>query len=480
MGTNQASAIIRLGALIIPIIILFVAGQALRFDPNRRVARPSQTKAAIHDFERPWGWFFVIARSLLILLLVLDVGEIALRSVSNQAWLAILPRWAVFQNPSIEAIYATLALFAIWMVRRLKYLAISTFDEAFETHLDFSDWRTVDIARDSQPALRMGRWRYQMKWRFKTHLDIIDVLQMRMLIDCPTFAIFEEHVLTDTFPPGFASIMQTYPYGRFVGSIKQLMEANIKGLFQTASLWAIWEDEPHPTQKDQFISTPHDMAVMLYDELRLLLLCSLCQARPSDIATCTACHGTGTKLHNCADCQGKGHRNDADQPCSTCRGLGLAHNPIPLYAFLNRLQYLWMARNLDFLKGKFHIPLSNRAYFIIFGGSSLIFLIATLLFQPHFTVELLVQTLLFGSASLFGSIGAAIVLIFNFTFNSSGTLITPYPARYTKLGNNIWMRLRDLVAQLTFGMVLIDTTFIMSQFLFEPQKNTVLVFIAAM
>jgi len=55
--SSQANDVIRLGVVIIPILVLLIAGQALRFDPNRRVNRISVTREAVHPFEQPWGYF---------------------------------------------------------------------------------------------------------------------------------------------------------------------------------------------------------------------------------------------------------------------------------------------------------------------------------------------------------------------------------------------------------------------------------------
>jgi hypothetical protein len=476
MPSSPVTDTIRLGALIIPILVLFVAGQALHFDPNRRLRRPSKAREAISRYEQPWGVFLYLLRVLLVLLILLDLIEITLIGTNQRDLLTYLPAWAIFQNPNLEVIYALLAYFALEMVDRLKRMSMNTFDFAFETHLDFEDWRMVDVERDSRPTLLLGKWRYYMKWWFKTDLELIDVVQMRMLIDCPDFETFKYRILHDDYPPRFAKILNTSPWGKFLGTIRELMRVDvIERIFHSPSLWEIWRKEINPMTGKRY--TEEEMATTLYAELRGLLVCPQCQALPAQLADCRMCFGSGARMGHCTECLGKGV-DEHEQQCSHCGGLGLNHRPIP-FAFLNRLQYLWMARNVDYLRKTFHVWLANRTYVVIFGSSALIFLAVSLFLQSNFNVDLLVEAVLFGGAALIGSLGAAIVIIFGSAFNSSGTLASPYPLRYAKFGNPIWVQLRNIISWLTFSMLLIDTTFVMSQFLFEHHSNTVMVILAA-
>jgi hypothetical protein len=350
------------------------------------------------------------------------------------------------------------------------------FDQAFESHLDFADWRTVNLERDSRPALHLGKWRYQMKWNFKTNPEPIDALHMRMLLDCPDFDTFEQHIKDEVYPPSFTSILNDYPYGRFVGTIKDIMRVDVlQRMYRSKTLWEIWENERNP-QTGALLTDPDNMARMIYAEIRTLIVCQQCGADAPAITTCQTCNGSGALVVPCELCHGKG-LGTKGQPCRQCGGLGLHHRPI-LVAFMNRLQYIWMARNVDYLKMTYPVWLSYLTYVGIFATSGAIFVGASLLFQTPFSLDLLVDAGLFGAAALLGSLGAAIVVIFGTAFNGSGMLLASYPLRYTKFGNHIWIQLMNLIGLLTFGALLIDTTFVLSQVLFTSHINIVLLILA--
>ena len=245
----------------------------------------------------------------------------------------------------------------------------------------------------------------------------------------------------------------------------------LEKIYRAGSLWAIWEGKPNPYQNGALITTPTQMASMLYTELRGLILCADCQMHPEKVAACGTCLGSGTRLIHCAHCQGVG-LNERKKSCEQCGGLGLRHRLVP-GAFMNRLQYLWMGRNVDLMKGLFPVWLSNLTYLSIFAITTGIFLGASLLFQATITFDLLVQALLFGEAVLLGMLSGAIVFVFAVAFNGSGMLISSYPLRDTKFGNSVFTQLMNLLGWLTFGSLLIDTTFVMSQFLFAQNINFV-------
>jgi len=473
----QVNDIIRLGSFVIPILILLLAGQSVRFDPNRRLSRPSIVRAKIKPYEQPWGAILLLIRGLLVALVLLDLAEITLMSLRAQTLLAFLPTWAIFQNPSGSAIYAMLALLAIWFIGFLKRMSINIFDQVFESHLEFADWRTADAERDARPHLHLANWRYDMKWNFKTNPEPIDALHMRMIIECPTFADFEQRILHDKYPESFKSILEYSPYGWIIGDTATLMRRDVlHGLYRAPTLWAIWEKQPNPYAKGMFIDSPDAMADMLYTEIRGLLVCKQCRAHPDLIGDCNACNGSGARMVHCLNCRGLG-LSENKRSCKECGGLGLHHRPIPI-TFMNRLQYLWMARNVDLMKRLFPVWLSNRTYLAILVISASLFFGASLLFQAAPNVDLLVQTFLFGEAVLLGMLGGAIVFVFAGAFNGSGTLLSSYPLRDTKFGNHIWVQLMNLLGLLTFGSLLIDTTFAMSQFLFAHNINAGLLVLA--
>ncbi len=477
MTTIQASDIIRLGALLIPVLVLFVAGQALRFDPNRRALRPSISAIAIKPFEEPWGRFFLLLRGVLTLLLMLDFVEIVLNGAHQQAILGYFPAWLIFRNPDLGAVYVGLALFAIWIIRRLKRMSLSIFDDAFETHLDYNGWRVVDLEKDSRPMLILGTWRYQMKWWFKTNLEPITAVQLRMICEAPTYVAFRDRVNQDEFPACFTNVMGKRPWGRLLGTVRQQMQKLVlEKVFQADELWKMWHNAQNP-YTGQAITNKDQMADMLYTELRNTIICPACLAHPTQIADCAECLGSGTTQAPCPSCKGTGF-GAPEKLCQHCGGTGLNLQPTPV-AFLDRLQYLWMARNIGFLKQTFPVWLSNRMYVIVFALTTTIFLTTSLLFGGIFTVDLLVGALLFGGAALLGCVGGGIVVIFGSAFNSSGTLLTSYPVRYSRFGNRIWARLMNLIVLLIFGFLLIDTTFLMSQFLFEHHTNGTVVIGAA-
>ncbi|HEY7983299.1 MAG TPA: hypothetical protein VID73_03975, partial [Ktedonobacterales bacterium] len=107
-----------------------------------------------------------------------------------------------------------------------------------------------------------------------------------------------------------------------------------------------------------------------------------------------------------------------------------------------------------------------------------LFLGVSLLFQSTANVDLLAQAMLFGEAVLLGMLSGAIVFVFASAFNGSGMLISSYPLRDTKFGNRVWTQLMNLLGVLTFGSLLIDTTYVMSQFLFVHNANPALVGLA--
>ncbi len=481
MASAQVSDIIRLGSFVIPILVLLLAGQAVRFDPNRRLSRPSVVRKYIRPFDQPWGRFLFAFRVMLVALLLLDVVEIVLTSVGAQQTLTFLPSWAIFHNPNGSAMYAMLALLAIWFVGYLKHTSMNIFDQVFESHLDFADWRIPDPARDDPPPLHLANWRYEMKWNFKTNPEPIDALHIRMLMECPTYAEFSARIEHDQYPDSFQSILQYSPYGWIIGDTKSLMRRDVRrGLYQAPALWEIWQNQPNPYNASQIIDSPEAMADMLYTELRGLLVCPNCRARPEQVTYCEACSGSGARMASCALCAGSGLAPDKPdkQACKDCGGTGLLRRPVP-NTFMNRLQYLWMARNVDLMKRLFPVWLSNLTYFSIFASTTALFFGVSLAFNAAPTVDLAVQALLFGEAVLLGMLSGAIVFVFAGALNGSGMLLSSYPLRDTKFGNRIWVQLMNLLGVLTFGSLLIDTTFVMSQFLFVHNLNVSLLTIAA-
>jgi hypothetical protein len=477
MASAQVSDIIRLGSFLIPVLILLLASQAVRFDPNRRLARPSVVRASIKKYQQPWGAVLALIRFALVAILLLDVTEIVLASLHAHDVLALLPAWAIFRNPTGSAMYAMLALLAVWFVAYLRRMSIDIFDQVFASHLDFADWRTAGASENGRPALHPGTWRYQMKWAFKTNPEPIDALHMRLILDCPTFGEFERRIQAGEYPPSFKSVLEDSPYGWIIGDTAKLMRDDVRqGLYRAASLWSIWEGRPHPSVPNAVIDSKDAMAAMLYGEIRGLLVCTTCQAHPQRIQACEGCQGTGARMTHCPDCQGSGLGATA-AACKQCGGLGLHHRPIP-GPFMDRLQYLWMARNVDLMKRLFPLWLSNRTYLAVVALTAALFFGVSLVFQAGANVDLLAQALLFGEAVLLGMLSGAIVFVFASAFNGSGMLISSYPLRDTKFGNRVWTQLMNLLGVLTFGSLLIDTTFVMSQFLFVHNANAALLGLA--
>jgi hypothetical protein len=472
MTSAQLGDLIRLGSFVIPVIILLIASQVVRFDPNRRLSRPSVCKKAIKPYDRPWGWLLATARTLLIALLLADLTEIILTSLNDRDLLTRFPAWAIFQSPNGSAIYLSLALLATWFTGRLRHISMEIFDQVFASHLDFTDWRTVNYDHDSRPALHPGNWRYAMKWNFKTNPEPIDALHMRMLIECPTFTEFEDRVLHNKYPDSFEKFLRYSPYGRIIGDMRSLMKTDIlQRIYRAESLYDIWKGQPNPYVADTTVSSKDEMASMLYAELRGLIICAQCGRRADEMTQCQTCGGTGTRLIHCSVCQGEG-LNEKNKTCENCGGLGLRYRIVP-GAFMNRLQYLWMGRNVDVMKTLFPVWLSNLTYFGIFAVATGLFLGGSLLFGGALNIDLLALSLLFGEAVLLGMLSGAIVFVFGVAFNGSGMLIESYPLRETKFGNYIFIQLMELLGWLTFGSLLIDTTFVMSQFLFIHNLNPI-------
>jgi hypothetical protein len=396
---------------------------------------------------------------------VLSLAEILLTAANRQDLLRAFPAWSLFPNPVLATVYLILTRFAFWMVLRLRSLSVLIFDSAFETQFDLNGWRVVHLTPSHHPMLFVGTWRYRMKWWFKTNWEPLNALTTRMLIDCPTFGEFERRVRADEYPPAFAYRLAFHPYGRLIGNVRQIMQRDVlERVFRANSLWQLWQGERHP-ESGQLITTRDEMASMLYAELRSLILCPVCRGvSPEQDATCRACAGSGAVMAWCEECHGLGV-NARKQACMHCNGLGLQNQPIP-GTYLDRLQYLWTARNIDLLKGTFPVWLSYRSYFYIFSASSVLFLGLSLILQQNFDFGLLVNALLFGSAILFGLIGMFIAIVFSTAFNSSGALVVSYPLTYSKYGNYIWIELMRLIGWLTFGLILFDMVFAVSQFLF--------------
>ncbi len=465
MTSIQTSSLTNLGSLLIPLLILLVIGRALRFDPNRRASRPNQVGQTLKPYDQPWNWFFIILQVGLGLLLVLILTESIIFSGQTRILEMYLPAWLFFQNAELSALYISLIFFALWLVRRLKHMSVDTLDYAFATHIDFSDWKVVDPIRDSRPAIVMGRWRYQMKWWFKTNIELIDALHLRLIFECADFATFEQRVKESDYPVSFQGDKLSRPYGFFLGTVQKLMnDAVLQGIYRSKSLWDIWRDERDPRTGAK-ITAIEDMSRMLYDEIRGLILCPYCRALPEQQLRCDQCGSSGAFMHHCTVCQGAGV-DLAQQKCGNCVGIGLELRPTP-YAFLNRMQYFWMARNVDYLSKTFPIWLSYYSYLFFFAIPTILFLGVSFLVHIPMNVDFLIVALLFGSACLVGCIGFAIVIIFGTAFNSSGTLVASYPLRFDRFGNRVWMMLMGLVSWLVFGLLLIDTTFVMSQILLE-------------
>ncbi|MEO7000376.1 MAG: hypothetical protein ABI068_01050 [Ktedonobacterales bacterium] len=291
------------------------------------------------------------------------------------------------------------------------------------------------------------------------------------------FSRKEQRILKDDYPPSFKSFLEYSPYGWIIGDTAKLMRRDVlHGLYRAPTLWAIWQNQPNPYANDAIIDSPDAMAEMLYTEMHGLILCEMCQAHPQRVTECKECNGSGARMVHCEYCHGSG-MNEDKQTCKDCGGLGLHRKPTPV-TFMNRLQYLWMARNVDLMKRLFPVWLSNLTYLIVFVISAPLFFVASLLFQPPMNVDLLVQALLFGEAVLLGMLGGAIVFVFAGALNESRMLLSSYPLRETKFGNRIWVQLMNLLGLLTFGSLLIGTTFAMSQFLFVHNVNAPLLALA--
>ncbi len=475
MANNSIGDLIRLGTIIIPFLVFIIAGQALSFNPNRRILQVSASYAAIQRFDVPWKRFYGVLFSIVTALLVLAILQILL---SRAALAPYLPTWLFFQNPSVTIMNLILVMVVIWLIRHLKHISLEIFDFVFTTHLDFQGWRYVHHEEDRRPFIALRTWRYRMKWWFKTNLEPITSLQMRMIIEHPDFTAFQQSIEDGKYPESYHDILKYRPWGYFLGPIDKLMREDVlKKVFRAESLWHIWKNVPH-RQTGKPITTPDEMAAILYDELRKTIVCPACEARLPQKTQCAACNGSGTIIPTCIYCGGNGRHPVEKHRCAHCGGLGLQHEPTPV-VFLDRLQYLWMARNVDYLKGTFKIWLSNFSYGLIFIGTSLLFLGANAIFQPTFTIDIVTNTLLFSSAALISLLGSAIVIIFGTAFNSSGTILVSYPVRYARMGNHTWILLRNLLFQLVFGTLFVDTTFIMGQFLFEHHFNSLSVILAA-
>jgi hypothetical protein len=476
MVSLQANQLIWLGLLLSPVIVLLLLGQRLTFDPNRRAGRRmSVVMMAIGRSDRLWRGLFAWTRLWLLLVLLLNLLELVLTVTGRHDLVAALPAWALFHNDTLATVYLMLTLFVVWMVPRLRAMSASIFDDAFATQFDLGGWRVVQEAslwgvanehRTTHPQLFPGTWRYRMKWWFKTNLQPVDALLMRMIIDCPSFAEFERRIMSDDYPIAFSTLLTSYPFGRALGTARQLMHHDVlQRVFRANALWELWQGAFNSAD-GRIISSRNEMAAMLYDELRVLILCPACKGLAQEQASCAHCLGSGAVMTPCPACHGTGITSSKRQ-CYQCNGTGLENRPIPM-TFLNRLQYLWTARNLDTLKATFPVWLSYRAYFVIFAVSFAAFSGIALLLQHGFTVDILSEACLFGSAVLFGVVGAFIAIVFGNAFNGSGALVVPFPLTYSKYGNYLWVEMMGLIGWLTFGLILFDMIFVVSQFLFVP------------
>jgi uncharacterized integral membrane protein len=481
MPASQIEELSRLAALIIPILLLFVIGQVLRFDPNRRVVRPSKALSQVRHLEYPWRFSVLLARLVLIVLLIGAVLALIAQSIPALSFMHALPAWLQFDTPTRSVIYALLALVAIWLVRQLKRQTIGLWDYAMDNDLDFSDWRYADPRKDARPPLRVSNYRFRMKWWFKTNLEPITALQLRMIFENPAYADLKAKVDRQEFPPAYGvkkngkSHLQARPWGLFLGNIASLMKsAVVEGIFFAPPLWEIWRGQVDQ-RTGQVIITKEQMANMLYLELRNLILCPECRSDATLKTSCSACQGSGAWMPHCPTCGGAGLVKTAR--CPGCDGLGFHHVPIPI-DFLERVQYLWAARNANYVQGTFRFWLTNFAQAIMFVTFTAIFLVVGWLSGIPITGDTIVESLLFAAAALLGVMGVAIILIFGSIFNSSGTFYSSFPLRIAKFGDVLWLRFTQVIAWLAFGTLLIDTTFVMSQFLFARSVNLPLIIAA--
>ncbi len=480
VGATQIEEISRLGALIIPIFLLFIIGLALRFDPNRRVARPSAAHKVFAKWEEPWGALIVLVRIVLIVFLI-DATTTLLFGTTFP-YIGKLPDWATFRSPLQAILYTLLSLFAIWIVRRLKRSTMSVWDYAIENDMRFEDWRYADPTLEFRPALLINNYRFRMKWWFKTNIEPITTLQTRMILDCPTFEVFTKRIETGDYPKSYQlkqngkSLLDTRPWGIWLGPIRRLMKkAVLDEVLHGELLWRIWKDQVDQ-RTGRMITTRDEMARMLFDELRSLIVCRACSGDLTARQTCAACGGSGATMKNCDQCGGSGIVGS--KRCPLCDGFGLHHTPIPII-FLERVQYVWAGRNIHYVENTFPLWLSNLGHLIVYTFFTGIFLLISWFSGAGVTLDTIVQSLLFGGAALVGSLGVAIILIFGTAFNSSGTFFTSYPLRVPKFGDTLWIKLMQLIALLSFGTLLIDTTFVMGQFLIARQSNPVLIIAAS-
>ncbi len=497
MNNSQTIQFGRLFALILPVIFLGAINLILRFDPNRRVVRPSQALKHYEALERGWSLWSLVVRVILSLFLADTVLAILAQTTPDPAIVAWLPAPLRSTSPALSAIYVALTFVAIWNVKNLKRLTVSIWDYVAESVLVFQDWRSLRDHDDFRPSLRLGNYRFRMKWWFKTNLEAVTSLQLRMILDAPTLTDFQNQVKNGDFPAAFRlkntrgkALLSSRPWGLLLGPIKTIMLDSVAGfrrgkgrrgdtydhgIFYAEPLWEIWQDQLDP-QTNQRITTRQQMAEMLYRDLRATITCPACLNDEAQRATCERCAHSGAFMPPCPACKGKGAQNKIR--CQLCDGLGLNQTPVPVQ-FLERLQYLWVARNADFVRQTFRVWLTNMAYSCAFALLVIIYLLTFWLSGAALTIDTLIQIFLFAGASLVGCVGAAIILVFGKTFNSSGTFYASFPLRVTKFGDLLWTKFMAIITALSFGILFIDTTLVLSQYFFGGSSDTIVYSIVA-
>jgi len=326
-------------------------------------------------------------------------------------------------DPQLTLVFAGLGLLGIVASAGIKRMTLNLWADIRDNYLDFASW--LDLHHKGL------KWRYAMRWPFIENPEPIDALTIALMRECGSFDEFEDRITSGLWPERFKAVVDRHFWGQFEPSVADLLRtAVLQDIFRSPILAGLGK-------------TP----ATIYDELRSALLCSSCHNLPSAREHCTACVGTGLIRYFCRTCGGSGVLDGV--LCRRCDGHGVLPD-YPAVLFMNRLQYLWMARNVGWIERRFPIWLSFRAQAIVVVLGVIAYCVATTKsWMQLVSVDQLVNGIFFGTSLLVVLTATILTLFLILEFQGSGNFELGFPLNNATVGLELWLQFTRIISAIT-------------------------------
>lgn len=414
---------LRVVALAFPLLMTLLLGAGYRFTRNRNYGLQPPAKRFLNE-GRGTALVRAVPLAALWVIVVLLLADVGLRALGGaNGWAHQLDAVLGVPDPTLTLLFALLGILALGASTRIKLMTLDLWADARDNYLDFHAWADLDH--------KGPRWRYLMKWWYVERPEPIDAITIVMVRESESFDVFERRVKAGDWPKGFEAVMRRKFWGWYLPSVESLLRgAVLQGIFRSPIFAAMGK-------------TPAD----LYQDLRSALWCPACRNVEPDRSACVRCAGTGWVDYVCFTCRGTGLTGDV--PCAACDGQGV-HRESPPVLFMQRLQYLWMARNVAWIEARMPLWLTYRvqAAVVLVGAVGYWLALA-----HDGTVQSILGTLVagvyFGGSLLVVSSAAILTLFLLLLFQGTGTFELAYPLADSKIGLELWPRFTSVIISIS-------------------------------